>query len=169
MTAGTIDFRQMDAGPEMDELVAERVMGSPRPGPGFVRWAPVPRYSTDIAAAWQVVERLRGQHWWPAVLTQNNVAFPWSCEAIPPLDNSPGGMVWGYGTTAPQAICRCALAVAEFRAKNTARDGLCPALCAAGRCIHDEGHGGPHLHVTPFAREYTWPNVGPEASDLPND
>lgn len=62
-----VDWSTMEAGRELDALVAERVMGWTRPPRGRVTWtAPegygtsfgaVPRYSTDIAAAWLVVEQ----------------------------------------------------------------------------------------------------------------
>jgi hypothetical protein len=64
----------MEAGRELDRLVAEKVMGWTDlwEGEGYVmayppneqamgidgERAPVPPYSTDIAAAWQVVERM---------------------------------------------------------------------------------------------------------------
>lgn len=62
----------MKAGREMDALVAEKVMGwtdrhgefaippDTSPHRGAIRYMPekVPPYSTDISAAWQVVEKL---------------------------------------------------------------------------------------------------------------
>ena len=65
----------MMAGRELDALVAERVMGWKRPtrefqpwdktGEGMVLCTPheLPRFSEDIAAAWQVVERLHSEGW----------------------------------------------------------------------------------------------------------
>ena len=64
-------------GRELDAAVAEHVMGWERYGPpGFEYlgnprtdpetdpdWSRVPRYSTDIAAAWQVVELMRERGW----------------------------------------------------------------------------------------------------------
>src|SRR3990167_1467186 len=86
----TID--EMPAGPEMDALVAEKVMGEPQPHDAPVEmgsisgvltmfnnypwkawlpeclglgkpwtWRPLP-YSTDIAAAWKVVEKICGRY-----------------------------------------------------------------------------------------------------------
>jgi hypothetical protein len=55
----------MQAGRELDALIAEKVMGYVPPRPGTVGYDMkdlprnrVPHYSTDIAAAWQVVEKL---------------------------------------------------------------------------------------------------------------
>lgn len=59
----------MNPGRDLDALVAERVMGFLPPGPGMwwthpdnplARYGGPREYSTDIAAAWQVVERLHG-------------------------------------------------------------------------------------------------------------
>lgn len=86
----------MNAGRELDALVAERVMGLPvkwgedpyreigmpskegrqphlkgRAGGVEYDWAPVPRYSTDIAAAWQVVEHLATRPPYMAVEVSN--------------------------------------------------------------------------------------------------
>jgi hypothetical protein len=52
----------MKAGRELDSLVAEKFMGhgSGYPLPNDFKYlAEVPCYSTDIAAAWEVVEHLR--------------------------------------------------------------------------------------------------------------
>ena len=103
-----MDIDKMEAGPEMDALVAERVMGwtaERKPGlphlwlpPGhFISgWSP----STDISAAWQVVEKMLEKH----------EAF--HLEYIP--DKQWYAMFWfaTYFTsadTAPLAICRAAL------------------------------------------------------------
>ena len=61
------EIERMPAGPEMDAMVAEKVMGCR----GLFRHSdgtplcechglrPVPRYSTSIAAAWEVVRKAR--------------------------------------------------------------------------------------------------------------
>jgi hypothetical protein len=73
----------MDAGRELDALVAEKVMGwmrvnSPHKitgangepsglepiGGGYATFAVVPHYSTDIAAAWQIVEMMERRGYW---------------------------------------------------------------------------------------------------------
>ena len=65
-----MDVDTLEAGRELDALVAERVMGlrmvshktatyDPTPDDAPIgRFADVPRYSTDVAAAWGVVERV---------------------------------------------------------------------------------------------------------------
>ncbi len=63
----------MEAGRELDALVAERVMGwqvsyaekrgrPPLQDDRWGRYGPVPHYSTEIAAAWQVVEQVQKMH-----------------------------------------------------------------------------------------------------------
>lgn len=95
----------LPAGRELDALVAEKVMGD-------TRFRQVPRaqwylvldhYSTDIAAAWLVVENAVGRGM-PAGI---NVAMNWAGD--------PDGYVaeWAgvreLADTAPLAICRAAL------------------------------------------------------------
>jgi len=106
---------EMEAGRELDALVAERVMGAvPAHTPGdwmvavgappYYRFGGsvrgLPDYSTNIAAAWQVVERM-------------------SEQALPCVMHD--GQMWvgefycityshtAYAHTAPLAICRVAL------------------------------------------------------------
>jgi hypothetical protein len=126
-----VDVDALPAGRELDALVAERVFGAPyywsdagseggtpltgNIVPGFAEWQTVasgreiPPFSTDIAAAWDVLEAMR--------------AGGWGGE----LEYSPDGagfriMFWRSGKTrdaclqetAPLAICRAALkAVSE--------------------------------------------------------
>ena len=119
---------EMEAGRELDALVAERVMGL------SVQWdygrvpfywhpatlahgleigpdglsavrRPIKPYSTDISAAWLVVEKLRADGFYPEIhaLTDGD----WRCEiraSGEPID------VWEDAPTAPLAICRAALA-----------------------------------------------------------
>ena len=58
--------------------------------------------STDIAAAWTVVEKLRGCDQWPEI---GATGRSWYCE----FEGEPGVIVEGFGDTAPLAICRAAL------------------------------------------------------------
>ena len=63
-----MDYDNLDAGREMDALIAEKVMGTPkgdRPGEWLNEkgnWLcdtdELPPYSTSISAAWEVVEKL---------------------------------------------------------------------------------------------------------------
>lgn len=102
----------MKAGRELDALTAEKVMGlrvvrCPDHG-DCIYWhaygpdrpdGQLPEYSTDIAEAWQVVEKLRDldpEIWWDV---------HWEC-----VFNTNDSRVWGTADTAPEAICRAALA-----------------------------------------------------------
>ena len=67
---------------------------------------PIPNYSTDIAAAWQVLEKL-SDTWLPSVFHDGQL---WVCE----LDDLKRKIV----ASAPQpelAICRCALKTTEVQ------------------------------------------------------
>lgn len=89
--------RPMNAGRELDALVAEKVMGDV---PGLVLW-PAP-YSTHIGCAWRVVEQLRKSgdvislNWYPG-------AGQWEC-VVHRLPHA-----HGEDATAPHAICLAAL------------------------------------------------------------
>ena len=53
-----MNIKEMKAGRELDALVAEKVMG-------FPKWRHPMRFSTDIAAAWLVVEwMMESDLWW---------------------------------------------------------------------------------------------------------
>jgi hypothetical protein len=128
---------QMEAGRELDALVAEKVMGAEwdeqwAVGYSILKfredvrhlvthdWAcekkqvnpACPHYSTDIAAAWLIVERLR-----PAEDTRYGVTIEsdgagWYCT-VEDADvewDDPAHTSVAYGETLPLAICRAALA-----------------------------------------------------------
>lgn len=105
----------MEAGRELDALVAEKVMGLTP-----VEWSGwegdlslvygdqetggiVPRYSTDIGAAWEVVEKLK----------QDRTVHLWSVPSGYMVQmtgvNAKMLEVIGQADTAPLAICRAAL------------------------------------------------------------
>lgn len=114
-TEQTVDVDSMEAGREMDALVAQKVarLKEVRPAewrkgewiytynetPFETHWAPVPYYSTDIAAAWQVVEEITDMlH--PASYTFIELweaQSMWACTA----------------SEAALAICRIALKASE--------------------------------------------------------
>jgi hypothetical protein len=117
------DYATMDAGPEMDLLIHEKVMGlsiTELPGltPGVIRleagavnlvgpWRPdAARYSSDIAHAWEVVERLKDDCNISIKNDQGEVV-EWYVEIqrLKPAysEHSAGA------ETAPLAICRAAL------------------------------------------------------------
>ena len=113
-------------GPEMDAAVAEHVMGwiyhPPSADTEGVAWWEVPEgdptrdrfgsadwppcYSTDIAAAWPVLEKLRLKYTTVKIFAQNG----WSVALG--LIHADGGEVWTVlvnAPTAPLAICKAAL------------------------------------------------------------
>lgn len=109
-------WRTMGAGPELDAVVAERVLGWTRgrrefgdmpwrrPGDGPSRGVlGVPPLSTDIAAAWKVVEVMRERGYFPHIgfFGQNE-----SWRANFRRENADGE----WADAAPLAICRAALA-----------------------------------------------------------
>lgn len=100
----------------IDSMIAEHVMGlEPWPGkPGAFR-APVvlphqeakpcepPAYSTDIAAAWQIVEKLK----LAVGPSDSGLVGWWAARNTPSLPMSP----LAAADTAPMAICLAALKV----------------------------------------------------------
>lgn len=74
----------------------------------------IPAYSTDIAAAWQVIEKLsQPENHWQVRLTEYN-ADEWFCDIAKFLNSlGPPPNHIGEGFTAPEAICRAALLLAK--------------------------------------------------------
>lgn len=120
----------MVAGRELDALVAEKVMGwiwfpkddegprylaSPDPNSMYV-WYPGsgvgthPLYSTSIAAAWEVWDKLIADGWYPDVITSHvSDGLDYRCELHRGGDGD-GDYVISHADTAPLAICLAALA-----------------------------------------------------------
>jgi hypothetical protein len=97
-----VDLRELDA------AVHERVMGQPLKRGRLV--AVVPRYSADLRAAFEVVERLRGEGRWLVLRggTLPDGSPDWLAEFGQDDD------AWfGRGATAARAIARAALATRE--------------------------------------------------------
>ena len=115
----------MKAGRELDALVAEKVMGM-RPGTedcwvdpasSYGGQLPLAHYSTDIAAAWAVVENIKSLH--PD--DREELTFA--------MNYYPEDKIWRFGwesygefgqfsgdaETAPHAICLAALAAVGHR------------------------------------------------------
>ncbi len=98
------EIQNMPAGNKIDMLVELDVFGWPK---GYDDARDIPPYSTDINAAWKVVEKLREDGLY---LTMNADAF----SAGYPQFN-PGSGWWcsfkysALAETAPLAICRAAL------------------------------------------------------------
>lgn len=113
----------MEPGKELDALIAEKIFGedqTPRDVdsghtiPHFPKvFIPyIPRnYSTDIAAAWEVVNHMRNKHW-RDVLTlfspEQECATPWRAffsKKFVEIDEDK----FESGESAPHAICLAAL------------------------------------------------------------
>lgn len=123
---------ELKAGRELDALVAEKVLGwkrGKRFGNGNGEWEipgrendsykltcyRTPDYSTDIAAAWEIVEKL--SMW---VCPANN-GHDWTAGRLSLEEPSPEGGTWAE--TAPHAICLAALKAVESRATQTQGQG----------------------------------------------
>ena len=100
-------------GPALAVAVAERVMGErimaiPRVGyviaPVDGSWKSLPRYPEDIAAAWQVVERMREMGLRPIIVSDWNEQ--WLCEVY---RKSEWVAQSRWYNSAPRAICEAAL------------------------------------------------------------
>ena len=106
----------MKPGRELDLLIAEKIMGLEIADslvdeledyyPTYKvtddeDWSelPVPKYSTDIAAAWKVVEKMKNNHW-PFYLA--NYDNKWSCQFAKDSSHAISDQV-------PHAICLAAL------------------------------------------------------------
>ena len=117
----------MEAGRELDALVAGKVMGWLEvrkqsianamgqhvmddfvglPAAGAPQPVLVPRYSTMIQEAWKVADRLRGESQFVAVLSGKGPqgVQPWICKV-----NREGSFLEERAETAPHAICLAAL------------------------------------------------------------
>lgn len=123
----------MNAGREMDALVAEKVMGLEHrewvpygaPEGWYPRTAPrlnarddegnaidadgysseLPFYSTSIADAWQVVEKLAERH---VISVACIINRKWRCEIVQ-AHSMPQQPSAAFADTAPLAICKAAL------------------------------------------------------------
>ena len=126
------DALTMDAGPDLDAIVETEVMGKPgcfvdaiaingqwvvartwlpegyephKPPGGWSAGVMPPHYSTDIAYAWRVVERLRAKHPFRLRDLDGPPSGSWRALFEYGLSDIVGG-----GATAPLAIVRAALA-----------------------------------------------------------
>lgn len=107
----------LPAGPALDELIAERVMGWTRrdgpvfshesrwQAPGVKGWDWLPEYSTDIAAAWQVVEKLRAGCIHMRLTLSNHEDGRYTCTFDKPMNE----IYHAAADAAPLAVCRAAL------------------------------------------------------------
>lgn len=117
------DVLDMEGGPQMDQAVAERLMGwERREHTGLWTHNPtrqwsvqpylIPRYSTTIKQAWEVLGRFEGAHlevtqWssggWQVTIGANSLADGTLLRAAVTLTQNE------WADTAPLAICRAAL------------------------------------------------------------
>lgn len=113
----------MDAGRELDATVAEKVMGLQVMihNPGSGEWRTLyaggdtpllPYYSSDPAAAWSVVERMRELGWYWEIVGRSNEPYIGAWFYGGPTNPSKGTHD-GYADTMPLAVCRAALAALE--------------------------------------------------------
>lgn len=123
---GVTSLREIDmmpAGRVMDMLMARKVMGI-TVSPGAERF--VDNYSTDIAAAWQVAEKVN-LFKNSRVLRENGVGvqngttwtrtgWEWVVEGVfEPLDHNE---IIARGETVPLVICRAAIKVLEDESES---------------------------------------------------
>lgn len=109
----------MAPGVELDQLVVQRVFGWVRePGGAFRATNPngtaawyepgeVPRYSTDIRAAWRVVDEMVARDF-AAEFFRYPTAAPWGARFTKGI-----GRDYETADTTPHAICLAALAAVE--------------------------------------------------------
>jgi hypothetical protein len=103
------EILNLPAGEEMDTLIAERVMGfsfnkyghsfTGKGHPGWHDLNKLPNYSTDMAAAWEVVEQRQ----------KNGYCFDADGNALRRRIRFGVGQEIGEAETMPLAICRAAL------------------------------------------------------------
>jgi hypothetical protein len=110
----------MKAGHELDALIAEKVMGlngAAHDGPYLGDGPALEHYSTEIAAAWQVVEKMRGRNDIQGMpikeisVTQTASQYHCIIESY--------GTFSGYADTAPLAICYAALKAVGYNVEST--------------------------------------------------
>ena len=131
-----MDVDKLEAGRELDALVAEKVMEwkrlNLRENKGFAipehqrqLWMipvsgattfDIPKWSTDWSAAGEVVDKLDSN--WRVLIVQDLNGRRWQCVFEPPgvgaIDPEvPEGSVFANAETVPLAICRAALKVTE--------------------------------------------------------
>lgn len=113
---------EMPSGREMDKAISQYVFGNTEfvchnceddyhvvDRQGLVAYVPVPNYSIDISAAWEVAEKLR-------ITVTPDIGHGWKaawCNASGSGETTWVGMTnrrkWIIAETAPLAICRAAL------------------------------------------------------------
>jgi len=103
---------ELNAGPELDSLVDEKIFGRE-----YIRGYGALPYSTDIGAAWEVVEKMAVQDWDAEISLCSRLPSDnherWYCGFQQGDDNAPWRsdfkFVQDWALTASLAICRAAL------------------------------------------------------------
>jgi|GEM_PF-3226361 len=80
-------------------------------------WEDCPFFSSDIAAAWLVVQMLRSDGWVMTLSVNAYITEPWDCRFFLEEEKR----VIAHGATAEIAICRAALAVWQDAQARLAR------------------------------------------------
>lgn len=114
----TPDPIALPAGRSLDAIIASRVFhqtwqgGAPIPGYDG-RWPWPPPYSTDVAAAWKVVEWLRDRAAHPDISPTGGEGadYPDGWQ-VTFYDHGKPGWATAWGDTMPVAVCRAALKAA---------------------------------------------------------
>lgn len=130
---------QMEAGPELDALVAERVLRfAIYPGPSICEvvpsdesesgypeaiFVPVPPYSTDIAAAWQVVECL-------SLHISPTSGGMWLVSNV--HNRNDPAWIYALAPTAPHAICLAAIKIVAGKEVASAHHPIAAAPTPVG-------------------------------------
>lgn len=103
---------------EMDALVASKVMGHQIADSFGIEYCfddgyliPIPRYSTDIAAAWLVVERMHASGYWMKMVRGEDGAFVGFTRFG--VVHCGSSWVQAEEKPAPMAICKAALHVVD--------------------------------------------------------
>ena len=120
----------MKAGRELDALIAEKVMGLDvhnkvnifynRPKNQKHGWQNIPHYSTKIADAWLVVEKLANEGFCPALIYDDDGSWTMAFDGIQNLPEDDEPLITSFcieakmiADTAPLAICLAALKAIE--------------------------------------------------------
>lgn len=98
------EIEQMQAGYELDELVTKNVIGEDVPPRGYS----VTPYSTDLAEAFQVIEKLRSMGAWISISIQSNYKT-WDVRGILNERKDNEKRFINHDESLPVAICRAAL------------------------------------------------------------
>lgn len=130
----TESAQEVEAGRELDAQIAEKVLGlevvrveldpaanyiaHAEPGNPAAGWWFVADYSTEIYAAWEVVEKMKADDFWPSMTWKSGVIEgDWSRAVwfvrFRCVRGGTRGDHWAADESLPLAICKAALKVVE--------------------------------------------------------